>query len=649
MAVPLLIVLAVGATTTGTAPAPQEPGASPRQVGRLDPADPAGVPTPTETTGTTRTRPVTVAAGEHCEPVRPGSREGRAGAVEACVTTSVTPVKPGGREAPAAARQAAPAVAADDDSATCAITTPGMWNYGRFGYCVNGLTVLYLLKDGNGKEIGTGTLDVATSALLPADRKTWNEYVTVTMTGATGAVTALTAKFRSACSTGCKATKTAPWYGGDLVKGQSVNGFVSYSSTPAAGAKVEFTTSYQLYVTSPGAQITDPNASWSNPERIRCDDDVRDTTSSTSTPGPGCVVPSVMPVVRMSANASGSAAAAGYLWAQENLADGWGRDKPLTRAKSGIADRTNRTCGGSKPFEAKPDYIANDSCGEFPFAATHEGGTDGARCAEIIPNYSSGGWDFLEPDGGTDRGSPCARVHAPLADNQAAEAQLFEGFVNQRVVEAEQFKVEITGSTAEPQAACLQNPPAGALPSSSGWVKNTTERVPLANKTIPLGPAGDRAATAVTCIAKDVKEGSPAEGDITGWQDAQAYAAAHSPGTGLARCHLIANILGGKGGERDGGPRNLAPCWQVGMNTGTPSMRTYEFAAQRLVADNGFGANDAILYQVTPHYRDATSTIPEGVTMSATVERADGTSQPLFPTVYITNTQRNTGLFNLGN
>ncbi|WP_432135259.1 DNA/RNA non-specific endonuclease [Streptomyces sp. bgisy154] len=645
-AVPLVAVLALG-TTTGMTPAHPAADISPRKVGRVSPGEPAGTPAPIET------RPVPLSRGEHCEPTRAGSPERRAGGVEACVTTSTAPERHTGRRtpAPAPARSTASVAVADDDAPTCEITAPGKWNYSRFGYCVSGLTVLYVLKDGNGKEIGTGTLDVATSAVLPAERTKWNEYVTVTMTGATGAVTSLTAKLRSACSAGCRATKTAPWYGGALVKGQSVNGFVTYSSSPAAGAKVEFTTSYKLYVTSPGAQITDPNASWSNPERIRCDDDVRDTTSSTGTPGPGCVVPAVMPVVKMSALPSGSgAAAAGYLWAQENLADGWGRDKPLTRAKSGIADRTSRTCGNgsSKPFQARTDLVATDSCGAFPFAATHEGGTDGALCAEIVPNYSSGGWDIYQLAG--DSGGGCARVHAPLADNRSAEAQLSEGFVNQRVVEAEEFKVAITSSTPEPQAACLKSTRPGRLPAGNGWIRNTTEPVPHTNKsTDPPGPAGTRAATAQACLGKTLGAGSEATGDITGWRDAQKFAGDHSPGTGLARCHLIANILGGKGQVRDGGQDNLVPCWQAGMNTGTPSMRTYEFAAQTAVADTAFGPNDAIFYQVTPDYRDDTSTIPRGVTMSATVERADGTSQPLFPDVYISNTQRNTGLYNLGN
>ncbi|MER6414967.1 DNA/RNA non-specific endonuclease [Streptomyces humidus] len=641
-AVPLLAVLALGATTAMT-PAPPAPQPSAHKVSRVDLTGRGVLPAPTET------RPVPVEPGEHCAPTRAGSRERRAGAVEACVTTSTAPVKPAGRKTPGAAQPRASAA----DDAECVITVPGRWNYHRFGYCVSGLTVLYVLRDGNGKEIGTGTLGVATSALLPADitNPKWNEYVTVTMTGATGAVTSLTAKLRSACSAGCKATKTAPWYGGDLVKGASVNGFVTYSSSPAAGAKVDFTTSYQLYVTSPGAQITDPNASWSNPEKIRCDDDVRDTTSSTGTPARGCVVPSVMPVVKMSAASGSGAAAAGYLWAQENLAEGWGRDKPLTRAKDGVADRTSRTCGsgGSEPFQARTDLVADDSCGEFPFAATHEGGTDGARCAEVVPNYSSGGWDVYRLNG-ENSSRPCARVHAPLAAVRSAETELSEGFASQRVVEAEQFKVEIAGSTPEPQGACLQSAPTGALPSGDGWIRNTTEPVAHVNKTTsPPGPAGTRASMAQACIGKNLGEGSDAEGDITGWQDAQEFARVNSPGTGLARCHLIANILGGKGGRRDGGPDNLVPCWQSGMNTGTPSMRTYEFAAQTAVANAAFGPNDAIFYQVTPDYRDDTSTIPQGVTMSATIERADGSSQPLFPDVYITNTQRNTGKLNLGN
>lgn len=635
--------LAPSATVIGKAPVPQTPGASPRKVGRIDPSDLTRVPTPT------KTRPATVSSEEECEPTPAGSRERKAGAVQGCVTTSATPVTPAGQKSLAAA--APPAAAAAADSGSCAITTPGTWWYSRFGYCVYGLTVLYTLKDGNGKVIGTGTLNVSSSAILPAKGTTWKEKVAVTMTGATGAVTSLNVKFRATCSADCKATTPAPWFSKTLIKDQLISGDVAYESTPPAGKAVDFTTSYQMYVTSPGAQITDPSASWSNPEKIRCDDAVRDT-ATTGTSDPGCVVPSVMPVVRMSDQqhpAGAGAAAAGYLWAQSNLA-GWGRDKPLTRAKGDIAGRKARTCG---TFQARTDLVPTDSCGEFPFAATREGGIDGAQCAEVLPRHSTrGGWVIDVLDGGTS--SPCVRAHVPLADNQAAERQLSEGFENQRVVEDDQFKVEITGSIAEPYAVCRQSAPAGAFPSGNGWIKNITEPVPHVNKTTtPLGPPGVRASVAQACLGTVTVEGSHATGDITGWADAELFRQNNSSTAGLARCHLIANILGGTGAILDGGQINLVPCWQSGMNTGTPSMRTYETLAQKAVKavkDGGIlGPNDAIFYQVTPDYQNSDSTIPQGVTMTARVERSDGTSQALFPDVYITNTYKNTGQLNLGN
>ncbi|WCN04506.1 hypothetical protein [Streptomyces sp. M92] len=49
---------------------------------------------------------------------------------------------------------------------------------------------------------------------------------------------------------------------------------------------------------------------------------------------------------------------------------------------------------------------------------------------------------------------------------------------------------------------------------------------------------------------------------------------------------LIANILGGKGRTLDGGQNNVVPCWQVGMKTGTPSMRSFESEAQDLTKDD---------------------------------------------------------------
>ncbi|MFG3308881.1 hypothetical protein [Streptomyces wuyuanensis] len=69
---------------------------------------------------------------------------------------------------------------------------------------------------------------------------------------------------------------------------------------------------------------------------------------------------------------------------------------------------------------------------------------------------------------------------------------------------------------------------------------------------------------------------------------------------------------------------------------------------QRAHDDSSFSEDDAILYEVTPTYLSADSTIPVGVTMSAKIEREDGSVEPAFQNVYILNTQAG-GAHNLGN
>ncbi|MER5341324.1 hypothetical protein [Streptomyces mirabilis] len=377
----VLTAVTLGLTTAGTATAQQATNEKPRQVGRVDLTDRAAAPAPA-----TATSAFPKQSGERCEATKAGSKERRAGAVKACVSTSPilaarTTAQPKSLAATAAAPTAAAAAAA-----SCSITTPGNYSYERFSYCVTGVNVLYLLRDSNGAELGRGTLTVSTSASLPASGTTWSEQVTVTMTAASGEVTALNAKFRAACGTGCTATKTAPWYNSDLVLGQSLNGTVTYSSAPAAGAVAQFLTSYKMYVTSPGATAIDPNASWDNPRKIRCDNAVGGTSTA------GCVIPSIMPVVPMSAQASDAGGAvATYAWAQQNLDGGWGKKgKPLTRSTSGVANRTATTCGG---FTPETELVDSDSCGDFPFGEAKEGGAAGAQCVQVIPNLGNGEWD----------------------------------------------------------------------------------------------------------------------------------------------------------------------------------------------------------------------------------------------------------------
>lgn len=644
----VLIAVTLGLTTAGTATAQQATNEKPRQVGRVDLTDRAAAPAPA-----TATSAFPKQSGERCEATKAGSKERRAGAVKACVSTSPI-LAPRTTAQPKSLTSTATAAAAA--TASCSITSPGNYSYERFSYCVTGINVLYLLRDSNGVELGRGTLEVSTSASLPASGTAWSEHVTVTMTSAEREVTALSAKFRASCGTGCTTTTTAPWYNSDLVLGKTLSGDVKYSSSPATGGVAEFLTSYKMYVTSPGATAIDPNASWDNPRKIRCDNAVGGTSTA------GCVIPSITPVVPMSAQASDAGGAvAAYAWAQQNLDGGWGKKgKPLTRSTSGVANRTANTCGS---FVAETEIVDNDSCGDFPFGEVKEGGAAGAQCVKVIPNLGHGEWDayILNDAHELDRTSPCVQAHVTPAEKQYADNQLADGFKNQRVIDADQFELTFSLPDAGPLARCLNDPrPINSIPTDDGWFYNTTEAVPLINKTVSLPsppnppnqpyPAGERPTRAQACIGRDTEEGKGTSDPITGWEDAQEFKRSNSLTYGLSRCHLIASILGGRG--NDARTRiNLVPCWQKGMNTGTPSMRTFEFLAQSKIqgpiAD--FGANDAIFYQVTPVYKDASSTIPTGVTMSANIERANGAIEELFPNVYVTNTYADTGLYNLGN
>ncbi|MER5378042.1 DNA/RNA non-specific endonuclease [Streptomyces sp. NPDC002553] len=585
-------------------------------------------------TGSTQTSRFVAGSGEECTATAPGSKERRAGAVESCVTVTPAPVTAKSRTAAAAA------------AANCSITNPGNYSYERFSYCVTGINVTYILRDSRGLEIGRGTLTVSTSADLSPTATTWNEHVTVAMTSASQDVSALSAKFRASCDAGCTATKDAPWWASTVTMGKPLTGDVTFSSPQSTGSSASFFTSYKMYVTAPGATPTDPNASWKNAREVRCDDAVGGGS------GAGCAVPSVTAVVPMKATSTDAGGVvAAYAWAQKNLNGAWGKKStPLTRSTSGVANRTAATCGG---FTPQTELVDADTCADFPFGEAKEGGAAGDRCVEVIPNLGNGEWDtyIFNDSRDMDPASPCVQAHVTPAEKQFAEAQLADGFKNQRVLDADKFELTISTPDAGPQASCLNDPlPQGALPNGNGWFKNTTEPVPLINQTVPADGPGQRPTQAQACLGKKTKEGTGTRKDITGLKDAEAFQAANGFADSPVRCHLIARVLGGKGTSRRT-KFNLVPCWQVGMNTGTPSMRTYETMAEDLIKGNkpGLGTNDAIFYQVTPAYKNANSTIPVGVTMNAHIERANGTTEELFPNVYIPNTRQNTLQYNLGN
>jgi hypothetical protein len=176
-------------------------------------------------------------------------------------------------------------------------------------------------------------------------------------------------------------------------------------------------------------------------------------------------------------------------------------------------------------------------------------------------------------------------------------------------------------------ANCLDpaNRPPGEQPNGVGWILNTTNPVSQRNLTTTPNDPTTRAEQATACLANPVAAGQPAQQlDIAGWQDARVVANKWGmilPGQSIARCHLIADVLGGQGFAQ-----NLVPCWQILVNiAGGSSMRDQEAMAQARLAPGGLAPGQAIFYQTTPNYKDSQSTIPTSIHMAAQIEDIDGT------------------------
>jgi hypothetical protein len=261
----------------------------------------------------------------------------------------------------------------------------------------------------------------------------------------TGEITSLSVAAEVSCTSNCEATQKNPWGGNRaLTDGQVASGTVSYSDVPAIGVADSATINYKLTMFQTGTSPSPPpSVTWSNPRTIRCDSALTDSSTSV-----GCALPSITPELDLPSSTYGAAAAT-YSWAQWNLPDGWGlySGKPLTRALDGDA-RRERTCGNSSSvsFVKKPaDIVEDDSCDEFPFASTWQGGTDGGLCAEIVPLFEDGEWNIYEADPArpVTYTEPCVRGHVPNPVNKLAGTAYSNLIQNQRLIDKDPFHVSV--------------------------------------------------------------------------------------------------------------------------------------------------------------------------------------------------------------
>lgn len=110
--------------------------------------------------------------------------------------------------------------------------------------------------------------------------------------------------------------------------------------------------------------------------------------------------------------------------------------------------------------------VPNDSCDEYPFARSWQGGNDGAQCIDITPRQIGGVWDVagVTVDRGTPPNAPCIRAHVDNKDNTAAGGELGRAVQADRILDSEWYQVIIT-----PWAASL--PPRAPEEADQGPVR----------------------------------------------------------------------------------------------------------------------------------------------------------------------------------
>lgn len=375
---------------------------------------------------------------EYCNPTALGSPERRAGIAETCtaIASTQSQASPSTNTSRPAAIQAATEV--------CTITDPGYWNFERFSVCLREMTVEFTLRGQQQQVLGTAILYVSSSATLNPRSGSWSEEIVVEATQFTGDVKSLNVAANVTCTSNCKPTIDRPWMGGrTLTDGQVASGTVSYSNIPAVGVADSSTVEYHLYITQSGTIPTLPNVDWSNPRPVRCDSALTQSNSIST----GCALPHITPKLELPVSTYGSAAIT-YGWAQWNLPNKWGlySGSPLTRALDGN-DRREFTCEGksSVPFVKRPDIVPEDSCDEFPFASSEQGGNDGGKCAEIFPLFEDGEWKIYtaDPARPITYTEPCVRGHVPLPLNRLAGTAYSNLIQNQRLIEKDPFYVSV--------------------------------------------------------------------------------------------------------------------------------------------------------------------------------------------------------------
>lgn len=435
--------LVVGAALTLSAGPAAQAASSPPGMGR-----PLGTLTPSEVKAELRSLSEQQLATPmqesepSCSEVAAGVAAPEAGPGTICTQVTTTPTR-------SFASADLPAHDDDDDEGsgadpvgTCSVQINTI-TYGRLSYCYNASVTSTFTNSKTGM-VSLALWTVNGQATLKPKSGSWQEDDLITFISGTNLYAGgATVKFAASCSA-CSAIPMNPalaTIGVPMVPGGSLLAGTLFSDAPAAGGVDYVAPSYSFNAQPPSGGIVISPATWALNHKVRCDKTMESNTVT------GCVISDVKPIFKIPIDDKYGAAAATYFWASTKLKSRPGVDRALTRLDDKLVKKANRrrTCEdlSTVPFVHDNDLVPTDSCDEYPFAATYEGGTNGALCAEIVPQLKDGVWTIYTYDNArpVTLEEPCVRSHVPLKQNTDAGSK-YSGFLSsQHVIDLEKFYV----------------------------------------------------------------------------------------------------------------------------------------------------------------------------------------------------------------
>lgn len=379
------------------------------------------------------------AVPESCAPVSDSQKSKTPDAATECIEFAV----PAGTSGGSTSVIDSPVRAVADESLdeTCEAAAPGQWSATRKRVCLVGAQGVYTLRDSTGKTIGTGLMDVSSSAVTTHVNTDIKEQITIEVTKLTGDVKSLNFKAGVNCTDTCKTTVRQPWIGAKtLLEGETATGQVVYSSSVTDDAEDSFQLQHDVLVTSNGATPVDTGMSWDTPsdKEIKCDG------KPSSGYARGCVINIPATLTYTVNDPQNGGAIAVYQWVMKQRNSSW----QTREANKEISDAKRiRTCGS---FMYRPDLVpVDEECDEFPMAKTVEGGQAGMFCADVFPERDvNGRWAFRPVNNETwetMEGKDCATIHVTKTVNGSLGGK-YGNFVQvNRIQDQEKFKVAFSG------------------------------------------------------------------------------------------------------------------------------------------------------------------------------------------------------------